>query len=393
MFFIFSALSSIAQEYIDGPANIRKEPNGEVVLSINNNVNIDTWESLKYWRKIVLYGYVTVTSINNNILLKGSDICDNNLKIIGKCIGDVSITIDKNAVKKDGFTRIIITGYTFKSNIKKLNFDEISKTKDVIFSDSSEGKVMIFEDNGTKYLQSKEVNYLMSSNWIADNLVDMVIKTVKTTRHALDSEGSDSQVELTFYPNLDKSRQFKITKSADEFWLNDKCLISKKYGCCGAEDYYELSTFPGNQTFLEFNTSYLYITVPNTNNKMFFGINMDAADNDKSETLVCEFNYSLNSSKPEKILFRAKNKEVRKAILPFRPDFELISLSSKDEIHVDTEYSSMTAWSLNGIKDVSQLSGVGVKVTFVDEENGKKKEYLLMLTGGKFEQKEIIIDF
>jgi hypothetical protein len=389
---LISQISINAQEFIDGPANIRNTPKGEIILSIDDNVNIEVWENTEDWYKIVVIGYIKESSLKNKILLKDSEIYDNKLKKIGKAITDLDISGNFEESEIEGYLHVLIVGYTFRTNIKELTIDEIKLNKQIVFSDSSKTQLLIYKDNGTTYYHSIETNYLLTSKWINGEFEELLIKSLKTKKFATGSEGCDTKIDLIFYPKLSKTDTIYYSKKADRFELQNNYLISEKYGCCGAENSFELSTFPGNETFLEYNTSFYHIEIPNTKNELFFGVNVEPRFQDTTGTIVCELNYAFNFKKSGRIVFKTKTESQRENITPFTPDIELISKSSQDKIYKQLDYSEMTAWSLNNCNDFSKISNVGIKITFTNDSNGNTKEYEVYIENGKIKYDELIID-
>ena len=385
-------ISINAQVFVDGPANLRKNPNGEILLSIENNVNVELWENNENWYKVVLVGYIKGSTLKDNFLPKNSDIYDKNLKIIGKTITGLDLSGHLGKSDIENYLSTSIVGYTYKTNIKELSINEILQEKEIVFNDSSNNKLLIYEDNGTTYYHSTETNYLLTSIWLNNEFDRLLIKSLKTTKYALGSEGCDTKIDLIFYPKLLKSKHFSYSKKADRFELQNNYLISEKYGCCGAENSFELSTFPENNQFLEYNTHFYHIEIPNSKNEIFFGVNIEPRFQDTTGLIVCGLNYAFNSKQSGKIIFKTKTKNQRENIVPFTPEIELISQSSKDKIHKNIDYDEMTAWSLNKCNDFYKISNIGIRITFMNDSNGDEKEYNIFVENGEIKEKEIIID-
>lgn len=385
-------ISIKAQKFIDGPANLRNNPKGELILSIDNNVNIVVWENTEDWYKIVLSGYIKESSLKNEMLIKDSEIYDNTLKKIGKSLTDLDISENFEKSEIEGYLYVSIVGFTFKTNIKELSIEEIRQSKQAVFSDSSNTQLLIYNDNGTTYYHSIETNYLLTYKWLNGGFDDLLVKIIKTKKYARGSEGSDTKIDLIFYPKLSKIDTICYSKNTDRFELLNNYLISEKYGCCGAENVYELSTFPGNVTFLEYTTNFYHIVIPNTKNELFFGVNIEPRFQDKTGKIVCELNYSYNFHKSGKIIFKTKTESQRENIPPFTPEIELISRSKQDIINKHLDYSEMTAWSMNNCEDFSKINNIGIRVTFTNDTNGSSKEFEIFVENGKISQNEIIID-
>ena len=125
---IFSAHCSA--ELVDGPANIRSEPNGKIIFSINNDVDIDVgYKFVNDWVDVGVPVYVNTKDLINfdeNIegtngatkIKQGSILYDYNGEKIGKAISEVNIEVESTYDKKTKKFYAYLWGYTYRSNIK-----------------------------------------------------------------------------------------------------------------------------------------------------------------------------------------------------------------------------------------------------------------------------------
>lgn len=384
----------LAQKFIDGPANIRDKENGVAFLSLNNDVFVETQETSNDWFWISFIGNIPKTAVVNGMIVKGTELFDSEQHVVGKILVDKKINTDFTEQSKlNGFLKTQIWGYTYKSNLKDLSFAEILAKKNIQFADSSKSSIVIFEDNGGQQKLSQETEYMVVDALMSNEYIPIAIKTVKRKFDVFNKEQNDSRITMTFYPKLEKTKSFSIEKRSDECILQDNMLVAKTYGCCGADDVFELSTFPDNKTFLTCNTSYYRIEVPNTKHEIYVGFDIKPRSEDPTGTTIGVLNYALNQSRIGRVVFVAKDKSVSDNIVNFTPEIELVSESPKDVVRPGYYGPTLTAFSLSGVSDTNKLSGVGVKITFINESNNSKREYKVLLKNGDFEQKKITIDF
>lgn len=111
---IFISTSTLA-EVIDGPANLRESPKGEVAVSLNNGVSVSVVERSGSWYKVKLLAFVSMEdyfgqgNLNANIALK-----DMHGLEIGHSISSFS---NFESFKMGNMYGLVIMLYTYKSNI------------------------------------------------------------------------------------------------------------------------------------------------------------------------------------------------------------------------------------------------------------------------------------
>jgi hypothetical protein len=116
----------IIGERIDGPANLRDTINGKKVLSLNDNVLIETGLPEGKWLVVGLYVKLSKKQLEDFYILPNSDIISTDGKIIGKTIDTVQVSmgIDDEGI---GF----IGGYTHMENIKEGTYPETALEREL----------------------------------------------------------------------------------------------------------------------------------------------------------------------------------------------------------------------------------------------------------------------
>jgi len=121
---LFGLISiSVIAEKIDGPANIRTEPKGELRFSLNDSVEVECTEIKNGWYEILVTIQLTAEQYDMHPLLlkKGTKISDMQGKEIGEILSDTHVYSQYTAGGAPGIPKWYaadLHGYTFKSNIK-----------------------------------------------------------------------------------------------------------------------------------------------------------------------------------------------------------------------------------------------------------------------------------
>ena len=393
-FIVFNFIQlGFSQSYINGPANIRNKPKGEIMLQLEDAVQVFVIEKAEDWYKIEINCLVKDLNFDDQVIPKNTVLYNNQLYKIGTVLTEMELDQYIEPTENNRYARVSFQLYTYKNNLKQLSFDEIQSTKDLIISDSDQANIAIFRENGMEFLQKTDISYEYKYFFDGDDIVRYLIRKKETTKNVLDAEGVSTDITLLFYPNLSEKDTFSYTKHANRFDLQDNMLISTLYGCCGAEDYFEISTFLDNQTFLEFNSRYFVIRVPNTQNTLMFGFNVEPRYENQDKLLIGELNYSFNYKKSGKVQFFAASKEQLDNIVPYTPEIKFISITEKDNTDNYEEYSELSLWSIDQETELSKITNTGIKITFTDEQSGQKKEFRIIADNGRINDKNITVDF
>lgn len=178
--------SLIFGEILDGPANIRKEPNGEILYSVKDGEEIEVVECKeKEWYYVRLKKELYFSEndyVADYKIKKAANLFDENGKIIGKTVNSVEDYSMAGDIDSGNYI-IHITGYTHIKNIKGLYVEEKK-----------------YED-----IQNK-----INGRWI-NMKYDSAVKSKKSVYKVL---SNDSSIEnLTFLYNKEENNRIK-NKSA-----------------------------------------------------------------------------------------------------------------------------------------------------------------------------------
>lgn len=126
---------------VDGPANIRTSPNGEIICTVQDLREVYVYELEDDWYKIQITGRVKKADLVNDTLLANTRIFENDLTTItGTTI--TSIVLEENYYPtSDTYYLVSFFGYTHKDNIKsnsiiERELERIIKTSDYNEMDS-----------------------------------------------------------------------------------------------------------------------------------------------------------------------------------------------------------------------------------------------------------------
>lgn len=119
-------LSVVKAELVDGPANFRDKPNGKIIFSLNDNIDIQCEEEKNGWCYSGIYVYVKKDSFikepihgytGKEIIGKNVIFYNNNGKAIGKTLDLIKVQRDIKKQDNECYSCLIV-GYTYQNNIK-----------------------------------------------------------------------------------------------------------------------------------------------------------------------------------------------------------------------------------------------------------------------------------
>lgn len=123
--------TALFAERIDGPANIRQEIKGEIIFSLNDNVEVDIGELTTDWYELVVSLTLTEKQFESNLIRKGEKLY-NGQSEIGVALKDLILNSKYSGGGAPGVPKwygVDIYGYTFKGNIKSESIVESAISK------------------------------------------------------------------------------------------------------------------------------------------------------------------------------------------------------------------------------------------------------------------------
>jgi len=120
-------------ENIDGPANVRDKPQGDVIISLDDGVTVDCIDIQNKWYKLSFVVRMEKKSFLKKLRIKKDTILHNNKgKNIGKTIQDIKVPHGYFETRE--YCYIPITAYTYIDNIKREPAikDEVSQSEEPI---------------------------------------------------------------------------------------------------------------------------------------------------------------------------------------------------------------------------------------------------------------------
>lgn len=148
------SLSAFAEK-IDGPANIRTEPKGELRFSLNDQIEVECTEIKNDWYEILVTIKLTEEQYNSNPLIfkKGTKLFDMQGNEIGETLTDLRVGSKMTAGGAPGIPKWYASelyGYTYKSNIRPESIVE-PVLVDIIKANKSNLKLDVFKSHMTKF--------------------------------------------------------------------------------------------------------------------------------------------------------------------------------------------------------------------------------------------------
>lgn len=154
--FLFGLISlSLFAEKIDGPANIRSEPKGELRFSLNDQIEVECTEIRNDWYEILVTIKLTEEQYNTYPLVfkKGTKLYDMQGNEIGETLVDLRLGTKMTAGGAPGVPKWYASelhGFTYKSNIRPESIVEPVLT-DLINSNNFNLTFDKFENHMTEF--------------------------------------------------------------------------------------------------------------------------------------------------------------------------------------------------------------------------------------------------
>ncbi len=224
-------------------------------------------------------------------------------------------------------------------------------------------------------------NVSFSENYLNrdHNLDYYIVKQTQETHQIGGEEGHDSRITMDIY-DLQTSKIIRtFTERADDIHLNADFLQSVLYGCCGAENYCQLSEIWHDHTFLTYNDKYYFVDIPNARIQFYLGYLSDAWNESRLVHGELHFAHSYSKLGPggefysneyraiSKIVFKAKTEKMFKKLIPFSPSITLVRNTDQDQLVEHSDFQELRLWSYNNHKDLRGINFVALRLTFQND--------------------------
>lgn len=147
---------SVYAEKIDGPANIRMKPKGELRFSLNDQVQIECTAIRNDWYEVMVTIRLTEEQYSTIplVLKKGTTLIDMQGKEIGETLADLTIVIKEVTIgESDGNPmqyKSKFSGFTYKSNIRPESIVE-PVLSEIVRANNSNLNLDVFESHMTEF--------------------------------------------------------------------------------------------------------------------------------------------------------------------------------------------------------------------------------------------------
>lgn len=263
-----------------------------------------------------------------------------------------------------------------KSNIEKiLKFENLLKQDSFSPSISNETNAYfrVYEDpiTGDKLETSRNVTFHQHFKF---GTIKKVVERTFT--------GAEKFLTVIYAETTDPSKPFwETTKYYDDLKFESSYFHAVEYGCCGAENYGELFTYNSDEPFLKFNQSYFTVDIPNSKIHMFLGYCHEHSGRDGST--ISTLYLSTLDGVVSSITFVANNQKTKED-LPWywTPKIEIRTENEKNKIIKDGQ--EIRLWGSNFANSLNEINGFSVFIEFWSEGSGKKAQFNIPITNGRF---------
>ncbi|HOF16235.1 MAG TPA: hypothetical protein PLF32_06215 [Bacteroidales bacterium] len=365
-------------QYIDGPANIRNKPNGDKLFSINNLGSIQLDEELQNdWNKIYLHCFVKPNQLIKRKTIKANSVLLNSK---GDSIGytltefQVNENFDENYrdYNKLEFIYIELSGFMYKDNIKhNITFEEILNNKPS-YLDSCQNTYITYQEENGKYITLiHKCNMYETSILINNDYVPIFVKEFQDIKRISCVEGQESTIKLEmksdYFSETIKTKIFTV--EADEIEINDKLIKAVKYGCCGAEDYYQAFNSLTHNKLMDYESKLYIIDIPNSPIEGYLGFFVAGYEPKEEKMIIGTLTFTDGDNIINKVNFVTQDKQKYDNIFRFVPDMEFIALNTKDNVNQNKDRIEL--WTKNFSKSPKDLTDFQFIIKFYDKSNSK----------------------
>ena len=162
--FIFILVSDAYPETIDGPANVRDNPNGEIAFKLFDNVQVEAKEPEGEWYFIGVWAILTEKQFNSDTLKHGTPLYNESGDRIGTTIKNLPLF---GTYMDGGDNTLLITGYTYKNNIRPDSIVENQLNK-ILKSNINNFNISKFKNHLNKFKY-----YKLEERLFIDGPIDM----------------------------------------------------------------------------------------------------------------------------------------------------------------------------------------------------------------------------
>jgi len=375
LIFVLLSLNVFGQN-INGPANIRETPNGDVLISLNDYAKIKLEENSgeNNWFKIILFCDIKPEDLMNNTIIKANTTL---FSAAGDSIGfttkEFKIRANHSLINRkpddSGRISISIDGYTYKTNLREEeNRDEIVKTKPS-YSDSSKSSILQYQnEDGLTVTEIEQCNFYNTSLKFDEQYEDVIVKKIQRIKRTSGQEGQESIIELEIARDyFSESPLIKsLTVNADDVEIGRNVIKAVTYGCCGAEDAYQLYTIKSFKKLMDFDEVLYRVEIPNSKVEGFIGFRFLSYENNKTD--IGTLTFCTTDSVVNRVKIVTYNKNIFDNIVPFVPEMEFETTNAKDE----TDYGTgLTLWSKNKSEDQHDISNFNFLIHFINDATGE----------------------
>lgn len=357
-------------QYIDGPANLRQHPKGDIIASVGDFRDVEILESSSdsSWFKIALHGYIL-----QNSLEEGSTVSDGATLV--NYVGDticlftrsrvpVQVYSNSKRINNRTYKSVKIEGWTYKDNIRfSVQLSELLKNRQS-FSDICENSFSVFRtDYGYDQIHRRECLYSLIETRSAQENYPLVARIVK---NSIDSGGEKPESNLTIdmFENFSPSSHTATLKvQGDEVETKSDMLVIVDKGCCDSPDLFTAYKLPDLEKVFEYESHALTCTIPKSSTTGTIAFMRSAWGN--KETIGSLF-LVVNSMVVNEVIFMAAEEQVEQYKM-FPVDLWLDPIYSEDRLSDDKRH--ITLHHQTSLTE-KLISGFRIHLEFFNDDTG-----------------------
>jgi|GEM_PF-2548527 len=410
VFLFFSVWNLFAQK-IDGPANVRNKPGGMAIFALNNGVEVFVkGEETRNWYPIGVYCYVKPQALRNDTVFAGTILFDKNGNSVGRLYNPLVVKCTGADTDKTG---IIISGYTYRSNIvftnptgvadsmavaAKTTLPVANTPKEVLSTISPNSGTTIFKDscmNRYKIIQNADSSSIMEiSNCtifevpvLRNNRTQMAfVKQKQLIRRSTEFEQQDSEINMKIITGYLTSAPdtLNFDTRADEANFFGNMIRTVVYGVGKNPDEFTLYNSATLKKIMTYDSNLLAVRVPDEQTAGYFGFRMaDYQLSGDGKMVLGTLSYTNGDSLIQEIRFYTKDEYTFKHVLRTTPVMEFNSGENPDFQILDDGESAL----INKVQSGStqkDISGFSLKIKLEDDESGNQYVQDLNMLNGFF---------
>lgn len=166
--FSYEADLIVVGERVDGPANVRNEPNGDLIFELDDNAVIQIVDTDDEWVKISAHCWMDASQYEAATIQSGANLYDQNKRKFGAALASLSPLLMEES---EGEGYAYIEGYTHRDNIRPESLIENDLATYIAKNGRNKSAFETFIGRYKLQAESRHLDYdgyFIYENWITD---------------------------------------------------------------------------------------------------------------------------------------------------------------------------------------------------------------------------------